>query len=357
VRGIRIGLVLGLCAFACARQAPESATPAPGERTHTTAGIDAGAAAVGAAPGDGTASPSKKAEEPPSLEDLTGSLDRLEAELRAEGVRLRSYRKLDGGVEHAPRHKVTPSTKPTEPVAGEAAADDDPCPRICAIATTVCELRGRICTMADEHAMRGTPRHASAPSGTVRARRRRAMTVASLWRPALVVALLSLVPSCRKAAAPRATTTAQEASGGAQDDLDAVAAELANNAAALAALGVASRPDPGAVEKKRQDVDLDAAKPEPQPRDAGERPVRPENPAPPADESLGGSTSKSTTAAGAVDTCGRVCSLAGAACDLSQRICTLAEQHDGDARYEDLCWNAKAQCEDASDACADCGTC
>jgi len=55
--------------------------------------------------------------------------------------------------------------------------------------------------------------------------------------------------------------------------------------------------------------------------------------------------------------CQRICTLAGVACDLSKRICQLADDHQGDARYANACWNAGQQCEDASDACTDCTAC
>jgi hypothetical protein len=54
------------------------------------------------------------------------------------------------------------------------------------------------------------------------------------------------------------------------------------------------------------------------------------------------------------EACGRICGLAGVACELSDRICSLAARHTGDARYEDACWNAKLQCETATDACDNC---
>jgi hypothetical protein len=60
---------------------------------------------------------------------------------------------------------------------------------------------------------------------------------------------------------------------------------------------------------------------------------------------------------GSESSCKKICTLAGVACDLSKRICQLADEHEGDARYEDACWNAGQQCEDASDACTECSAC
>jgi hypothetical protein len=169
------------------------------------------------------------------------------------------------------------------------------------------------------------------------------------------VALVVLASGCRKSAPPSSPGAATMASGTA-DELAAVQAELAGNAQELQALGVVVGVSKKSAEVGKLDdggtsnTDPSVAAPgaEHDGEDVPNTPS-PNNPPPPAPP-------KPTTMA-SVDACGRICALAGAACDLSQRICTLAEQHDGDARYEDLCWNAERQCEAASDACADCSTC
>lgn len=173
------------------------------------------------------------------------------------------------------------------------------------------------------------------------------------------VALLVVVAACRKSESASSPDTATMASGTA-DALAAAEAELSGNADALRALGVVVVP----TEKgKRTRDDGDAkteessvAAPDAEPVEDEATPRKPAPISPPSGDAPPPPPPKATTMA-TPDACGRICALAGVACDLSQRICTLAEQHDGDARYEDLCWNAQRQCEAASDACADCSTC
>lgn len=166
MRGLRVAAMLGLCAFACAKR-PMSDTAAPAMRGDAA---KLGQAASGESPAD---APSKADVEPESpvvrdvaqsLDEMTAELDRFEAELRDQGVRLRTYRKeTKGKPPHPRRTPTTPTTRaPTKgPKNGEVATkDEDPCARICTIATTVCELRVRICALADEHA--GETRYAAA---------------------------------------------------------------------------------------------------------------------------------------------------------------------------------------------------
>ncbi len=166
---LRSGAWIGLCAVACmAKNAPDSASP----RHRTSESADAVAptdhAAAGAAEPRGeelpTAAPERDApttkpavEVAVSLEELTADLDRLEAELRGEGVRLRTYRKAGKHKSHARRPSPP---KKASPGAGVSTNADEPCARICAIATTVCGLRERICALADEH--QDEPRYAAA---------------------------------------------------------------------------------------------------------------------------------------------------------------------------------------------------
>lgn len=173
------------------------------------------------------------------------------------------------------------------------------------------------------------------------------------------VALLVLAAACRKSSPSHSPGGATMAA----DDLAAVQAELAGNAEALRALGVVvvvaqAEKQEGKLGGARDDGDTQPIEPSAD-APAGELErdeERPNKPSPISPDAEPPPPPKSTTTA-SIDACGRICALAGAACDLSQRICTLAEQHDGDARYEDLCWNAQRQCEAASDACADCSTC
>lgn len=173
------------------------------------------------------------------------------------------------------------------------------------------------------------------------------------------IAALVLIAACRKSA-PATSPDSATMSSGTVDELAAAQAELVGNADALRALGVvvgekgtkARDFDDG--ERRKQEPSPVA--PEAEPLEDEVSPGKPSPISPPPKNAPPPAPPKAATTA-APDACGRICALAGAACDLSQRICTLAEQHDGDARYEDLCWNAQRQCEAASDACSDCSTC
>lgn len=161
--------VLGLCAFACAKRAPmDSATPtdaiAPGAHSPEAATADDAKGEASPAMPSGEPDAIKSVTTPRSLDEMTASLDELEGELREQGVRLRTYRKAGGAPDRPkrpPTKKTTPSTPTTSPSAETVAAgDDDPCLRICAIATAVCDLKDHICTLADEH--QDEPRYAAA---------------------------------------------------------------------------------------------------------------------------------------------------------------------------------------------------
>lgn len=152
--GLRIAAVLGLCAFACAKRPMSDATAPAG-------GGDAPALGQGMAT-ETSATPELEhegkamapdADAVASLEEMTAELDRFETELRAQGVRLKTYRKDSKGKEHPRRTTTTPTsrTPTTGPKKAEGARDEDPCARICTIATTVCGLRDRICALAEEH--------------------------------------------------------------------------------------------------------------------------------------------------------------------------------------------------------------
>jgi hypothetical protein len=166
VRGVRVAIVLLSCALACAKRAGPTETQAPGADAAPGAAPAPAGAAGTSVPAAGVADDQDKratevpVETPASLEELTASLDALEGELRGEGVRLQTYRKPGAKKDHAPR--ATPTTKSTTPptAGGVAVKDEDPCSRICSIATAVCGLRERICLLADEHA--DEPRYAAA---------------------------------------------------------------------------------------------------------------------------------------------------------------------------------------------------
>lgn len=159
MRGVRVAIVIGLCALGCAKR-PGDATIAP-DRTaapeHEELAKDS--APLGGAEGrnfEAEVSPTQ-IEAPQTFEDLTAALDRHEAELRAEGVRLKTYRKDRSKVLHGKRTKPPPTTTTADAVGTKKT--EDPCTRICAIATAVCELKTKICTLAAEH--EDEPRYAA----------------------------------------------------------------------------------------------------------------------------------------------------------------------------------------------------
>lgn len=195
------------------------------------------------------------------------------------------------------------------------------------------------------------------------------MSAARLRIAAMV--FVALVGCAMKKRAP-ATAEAMPPQGAAQlDALASAQAELAANAAELQSLGVVLAVGPRAAndelgsaskreenrrdEKDDAEPEVPAAEPDPGPAQPSKpvttTPTRPAEPKPtsvkPADSRK---ASESTP-------CQRICALATVACDLSKRICELADDHEGDARYEDACWNAERQCDEASDACSDCTAC
>jgi len=165
VRGLRVAIVIGICALGCAKRPGPDSAAAPGIAAHApprkgadeeeTSALETDASPVGA--GDAAGFSPVVETTPATLEELTAALDDYEADLRAVGLRLKTYRK--------DKSKQTPHGKrvvaPTKPAAdGDATKKAEPRARICAIAASVCELRSRICTLADEH--EGEPRYAAA---------------------------------------------------------------------------------------------------------------------------------------------------------------------------------------------------
>lgn len=178
----------------------------------------------------------------------------------------------------------------------------------------------------------------------------------------VLFAVLALAIGCAPRNKASAPDSASPAFSSQPDDLATAEAELARNAADLEALGVvvAQRGSPTHAEPG-----TDPEKNDPPPPDLTKRPEpgmkRPdvENPDPAVNlpTTPDGDEDDPSPTASEQTPCQRICTLAGVACDLSQRICTLAAQHEGNARYEDVCWNAERQCEEASDACSDCSAC
>lgn len=175
--------------------------------------------------------------------------------------------------------------------------------------------------------------------------------------------LLLVVVAAGCAARGKASAPDSVASGR-LDDLATAEAELARNAADLQALGIVvaqrgPRPqgEPGRTDADDREKNLKKTEPgsPPEPDAQAPEPITPEPGGEPTRPTGGGEELRAVDSA--QTPCQRICTLAGVACDLSQRICTLAAQHEGNARYEDVCWNAERQCEQASDACSDCSAC
>ncbi len=190
-----------------------------------------------------------------------------------------------------------------------------------------------------------------------------------IWTLRLVLGLTMLAVACKKDAASAPPGQAMPFADARFDELAAAQAELARNAIELDAVGVVvvarakgtaaqepgpSKDDiaPGADDElgrgRRERSTKVPADPAPRATNPKRAPASPEPPAVPGTSPDPASSSNTTYQ--------RICALAEIACDLSGRICTLSEDHVGEARYEDACWNAEQQCEQASDACSDCGT-
>jgi hypothetical protein len=52
--------------------------------------------------------------------------------------------------------------------------------------------------------------------------------------------------------------------------------------------------------------------------------------------------------------CQPLCELAATSCDLQTRVCELADEHEGEPRYEEACVRAQDQCRVATEACTAC---
>lgn len=192
------------------------------------------------------------------------------------------------------------------------------------------------------------------------------MSAARLRIAAMVfVALAGCAMKKRAPASARAD--AMPAQGTAQlDALASAQAELAANAAELQSLGVVLAVGPRVaddeVDESRDDskraMEMDRPEPEAPAGEPITTPAEPTKPTAPPPEPKPTSVRPADNGKASESTpCRRICALATVACDLSKRICDLADDHEGDARYEDACWNAERQCDEASDACSDCTAC
>jgi hypothetical protein len=177
--------------------------------------------------------------------------------------------------------------------------------------------------------------------------------VSSRIRVALLAALA--LSACKR--------TAAESSSPAPATLDEAEARLADNAAALAAEGIAVA---GAGEPTKAETASEAAEDESVNEAAGDDVDAPQPTAEPADDresvqleaSEESRAFKRRRAATRRDReaprCERVCNLAEATCDLQLQICALADRHPGDIRYDDACDRAELQCDAAARECQLC---
>lgn len=192
------------------------------------------------------------------------------------------------------------------------------------------------------------------------------MSAARLRIAAVVIAAL-VGCSLKKGAPASASADAAPPAGSAQiDALAAAEAELAANAAELRSLGVALAVGPraaddevgGSKDDSKRAAEMDRPEPETPAAEPITTPSEPSKPTTPSPEPRPTSVEPADKRKASESTpCQRICALATVACDLSKRICQLADDHEGDARYEDACWNAERQCDEASDACSDCTAC
>lgn len=54
------------------------------------------------------------------------------------------------------------------------------------------------------------------------------------------------------------------------------------------------------------------------------------------------------------DACEKVCSLATSICGVQEKLCNIADDHPGEAEYQNLCREAKKECRETQDACIAC---
>jgi hypothetical protein len=180
------------------------------------------------------------------------------------------------------------------------------------------------------------------------------------WCVGLTVAGAVVLAGCKPAATARVPRSG---------DLDTYLAALDGNESDLRAAGVVvSKPSPAATrvravpadpEPDVTDADLEAVAPM---EDAVEAEMAEMDDAPAAaPEPIAASDSMAPRRSSARERrddgrsrCDRICDLAEMACELEVRICALAQDHEGEARYEGACTRAQDQCATAADACRTC---
>ena len=149
----------------------------------------------------------------------------------------------------------------------------------------------------------------------------------------ILVGVIALAGACKKSASPGSTAPDTSTTAGA-DDVDPLAdpeRALQENRARLRALGV---PLAASEDELRQPSQAEP-----------ERDGEPHTTDKPKTKPTGNEPGASASS------CTEICELASTACDLQTQICRLAEEHAGESRDENACWQATDQCTRGSDAC------
>jgi len=169
-----------------------------------------------------------------------------------------------------------------------------------------------------------------------------------MHRPVLgAMLLLTLIGGCGKKSASD-STVAPEGPGG--DELAQLELQLTQRESELQAIGVAPRAranapgaggDAGGVGAGATST-ADASAPAPSTSPAPSVALQPsaEKVQAPGDDAGG--------------RCERVCEISAAICALETQICGLLPRHRGEARYQDACDRAVADCQLATEACHAC---
>lgn len=160
----------------------------------------------------------------------------------------------------------------------------------------------------------------------------------------IMVGLCAAVPACKSPPRPSFAPADVES-------IDDAERALADNERRLAQLGIIAK----AATHGGDTSPVDSASG--QPEAEAESAPQPSSPSPPSPVDAA-AASRDEDAEDLDDAmsprCSRICDLAASSCQLAQQICELAAGHVGQARYDNACRNAQAQCELASEACRGC---
>jgi len=166
-------------------------------------------------------------------------------------------------------------------------------------------------------------------------------------RPVLAaILLLALIGGCSKKAASDSTMAPESPAG---DELAQLEQQLTQRESELQAIGVAPR--------TRRDVpgaDGDAGGVGATSTADASAPTRSTGPAPGVAPSQPSAEKLQAPGDEAGGRCERVCEISAAICGLETQICGLLPRHRGEARYQDACDRAVADCQLATEACHAC---